>query len=559
MKKALFGLLLLLQAGCTGSGAVNPLTPSKASQPDSAAQTESEVLYWTSFPVTFTLTDALNGVCMVSKKLGWACGNNGVVLKYDGETWAKVDTGLAKNENLLSVTFANENEGWMVGSHGTILAFKNGSWNLENTQTQENLYDVAVTRSRTVWVCGSNGTLLTYNGISWGKVTAVTETSGTSPTTVTDDLYSLGLSDQNNGWATGNRGTILRYDGQKWQPFTASPSTERLNSLFVLGDAQAWAVGAFGTILRFNGTTWNKMGTAFSGFDLYKISMLDENNGWACGQDGTLIYYDGTRWISHQKIPNKPSLNSLSFYKDVGFAVGQNGAILQFQPKGEPAKFSFLFKGEVAKKPAKENPFWTLTYTLMNQSGKSSPFLTYELPLPKNFELYQKKPSGTPTPVSPASAPGAPRPPGQPWQVLAGATPPASSTPGATPPSGPLSVAGAGRGSSEVFAAWKMKDGSMVLEIGAVASSEIKTLTVTLQEKKGEKKEYPVTLKAILKSTDRVIAESSPVTLNKPDVPAEPQTTPPSSSLRPAVPPKALMNQQKGGLPNVQPSPTPRS
>src|SRR5258708_22085117 len=146
MKKYFLGLLLLLQVGCTGSGAVNPITPKNSSQPDSANSADSDVIYWTSFPLTFTLTDPLNGVFLISKKLGWACGNNGLVLKYDGDTWAKVDTGLAKNENLLAVAFANENEGRIVGSHGTILHYNNGNWNLDDSQTPETLYSVAVSR-----------------------------------------------------------------------------------------------------------------------------------------------------------------------------------------------------------------------------------------------------------------------------------------------------------------------------------------------------------------------------------------------------------------------------
>src|SRR5258708_2590220 len=134
MKKYFLGLPLVFEVGCTGSGAVNPITPKNSSQPHSAPSADSDVIYWTSFPVTFTLTDPLNGVALLSKKLGWACGNNGVVLQYDGETWAKVDTGLAKSENLFALAFASENEGWMVGSRGTILHYNNGNWSLDDSQ-----------------------------------------------------------------------------------------------------------------------------------------------------------------------------------------------------------------------------------------------------------------------------------------------------------------------------------------------------------------------------------------------------------------------------------------
>ena len=543
--------LLLIQTGCTGSGAVNPLNPNKQNQPDSAAPADSDVIYWTSFPVTFTVTDPLNGVILISKKLGWACGNNGLVLKYEGDTWTKVDTGLAKNENLLGAAFANENEGWMVGSHGTILHYNNGIWNLETSQTEVNLNSVAVTRAKTVWVVGSGGTILTYNGVTWGRITALaTDTAGAAPTTVTEDLNSVGLSDQNNGWAVGARGTILRYDGQKWQAFAASPTTERLNSVSVISDVQAWIVGAFGTILRFNGTTWGKQGTASAGLDLFQIYMKDDNNGWTVGQDGTLLYYDGTHWISHQKPLGKPALNALSLMGNLGFAVGANGTILKYQPNGELAKFSFLFKNEPVKKPNQENPFWTITYTLMNQSPKTSPFVTYELPMPKGFEPYEKKATATPTPPT-----GGPLAALSPVPALTG-TATAAPAFGSVPPS---LMGNSVKTATAVSGSWKMKDNTLVWEIGTVAPSEMKTVTVLIHDKKNEKKEFPVILKAVLRSVDKITSEAAPVTLlrSDPAVPVKrfvPLITP-NFPATPSV--KKNPASGKGGNENAQPTVAP--
>src|SRR5665213_2892219 len=323
----LLGLLFLPLVGCSGSGAVNPLTPANASKTDALDNPDSDVIYWSNFPLENPITDTINGICLINKKLGWAVGNNGLVMKYDGQTWNKVQTGLAPNQNLMAVGFLNETEGWTVGTQGTILHYNNGQWAQDISTSTADLYAIAVTPSRTVWVVGSNGTILTYNGISW---------------------------------AVGNLGLILKYDGQKWTTFTASPTTERLNSLSVLSDVQAWAVGAYGTILNFNGTTWSKQGSAFSGFDLYSISMIDESNGWLAGQSGTIAFYDGTRWISHVKPETKPSLNAIAFYKDLGFMVGQRGTFIKFQKGGVSAKFDITFKGKVTDKPSKTHPYLSL-------------------------------------------------------------------------------------------------------------------------------------------------------------------------------------------------------
>ncbi len=558
MKKLLLmGLLLPFLAGCTGSGAVNPLSPTNATKQDASTTADSDVIYWTTLPLTFSLTDALNGVCLINKKLGWACGNNGVVLKYDGETWNKVQTGLAQNENLMAVAFLNETEGWIVGTHGSILHYNNGTWNLDDSQTSEILYSVAVTRSRTVWAVGSNATVLTYNGISW-----VSKTPNSPPTTgttaVTDDIYSVALYGQNDGWAVGNRGLILHYNGQNWQTFASSPSTEKLNSISMINDLQAWVVGAFGTILSYNGTTWTKVGSAFSGFDLYNVYMKDDSDGWLVGQDGTMAFYDGTRWISHQKPEGKPSLNASAFYKDTGFIVGQNGTILKFQAGGELAKFDFLFKAETPQMPTKTKPYWSVTYSLLNQSPKTSPSLTYSLPMPKGFELYV--PKATPIPAAGSSTP---RPSTTPGPIMTSTptptlTPMATKTPVRTVTPG--ASAASAHTTSSVSAPAKMNGSNIEVEIGTVNASEMKTVTILLDSKKNEKKEYPVILKAVLKSADRVISEAIPLTL----IAAEPTViptnvaTPSMANATPSTKPTSQAGDlPQGGSSNAKPVPTP--
>ncbi len=539
----------LLAAGCTGSGAVNPLSPAAASKPDAsaAAEEDSDVIYWTAFPVTFTATDSLNGICLVDKKFGWACGNNGLLLEWDGTTWSKVETGLAQNENLMAVAFADENEGWAMGTQGIILHYLNGTWTLDNSPTQQLLYSAVVTPARTVWAMGANGTILTYNGLSWGMVYAVSQSGGAS-TTVTQDIYGVGMYGQNNGWAVGNLGLILSFDGQKWTPFSASPTTERLNSVSVINEVQAWIVGAFGTILAYNGTTWTKMTSAFSGFDFYGVAMKSEDDGWAVGQDGTIVYYDGSRWINHQKPEGKPSLNAIAFYKDLGFMVGQNGTILKFQPNGEMAQFNFLFKGSF-KQPSKENPYWNVTYTLMNQSPKASPLVTLELPIPTGLEPYFPKPTPTATPagtVTPGASAATPTPtaPSNPTTAASAAgsltTPSASSRAAST--------------ASSAAVSWTVKDNNLEGEIGNIASSELKTVTVLLQDKKGEKKEYPVILKAVLKSTDKTIAEAAPVTLmaSEPKPGAQAAPANPTATVAPAPPAKPTASSSGSISPSGQ-------
>jgi photosystem II stability/assembly factor-like uncharacterized protein len=502
------GFLALFSAGCTGSGAVNPLTPEKSTESDGSVASASSVIYWTAFPVTFALTDSLNGIDMVSSKSGWICGNNGTVLKYDGDTWSRVPLNLAQTENFMAVGFSDENDGWIVGTHGAILCYKGGAWSLFPSPTQQNLYGISVNANRTAWAVGANGTLINFNGVAWSSI----DTSKLDPP-VTGDLNDVNLSDQNNGWAVGNNGVILKYDGQIWKPFAGSPSTEKLNSVSAVDNLQAWIVGAYGTILRFNGTTWTSLGTAFSGFDLYQVYMRGDSDGWAVGQDGTILYYDGSRWIPHPKPDSKPSLNALSFAGDTGFAVGQAGALFKFQSKGESPKFSFLFKGDLSKAVKAGKP-WTLTYTILNQSLAVSPAVTFELSLPKNFKPYENKLSLTPVPTLSATV----GPTASPTVALAlGASMTAVPSPGAVlTQSAP----------SAMTTGWKLDGDKVHWDLGTVAASEIKTLSLQFAVPKDWDPQKAAVFKAALKFQDQDVADAAPVTWQMtPSVTASPTPT----------------------------------
>jgi photosystem II stability/assembly factor-like uncharacterized protein len=496
MRFLFLALLLFIVAGCTGSGAVNPLTPQKATESDGSMAAVSDVIYWTSAPVTFPLTDTLNGICMVSSKAGWICGNNGIILQYDGEAWSKVQIGFSQTENFMGVGFADQNNGWVVGTHGTILSYKNGTWSPFPSPTQQDLYAISVLRSQNAWAVGANGTLLRYNGVSWGVVSVSSPTPGAGNVALTGNLNDISMSDENNGWAVGDQGTILRYEGQVWTTFPSSPSTEKLNSVSAVDNLQAWIVGAYGTILSFNGTTWNSMGTAFSGFDLYQVFMRSSADGWAVGQNGTILYYDGARWIPHPKPDNKPNLNALSFAGDTAFAVGQAGAILKFQSGGESPKFSFLFKGAFAKPTGPFKP-WNLTYTIMNQSLKASPDITFELSIPKGFKIYQE-PTMTPVPTVVTTAAPTVTP-----VVTSGLT--AASTPGAVTAPGGFSTA--------LTTGWKLDGDKIHWDLGVIASSELKTLSLPFEKTKDFNPKTPAIFNATLKFSDQTVAQAGPVTM----------------------------------------------
>jgi hypothetical protein len=154
--------------------------------------------------------------------------------------------------------------------------------------------------------------------------------------------------------------------------------------------------------------------------------------------------------------------------------------------------------------------------------------LTYELPIPKGFEAYQ--PQGTPVPQS---VPVVPTP------TVAPVSTTAVSTPGTAVTVTPNPKA-AVRVGSAVGGNWKMKDNNLVWEVGTVSASEMKSLTVMLKIKEKDKADYPVVLKPVLKSVDRVISEAAPMTMlvTEPTPMPSPETSTPTPATTSTPVPK---------------------
>ena len=68
---------------------------------------------------------SLNSVSMTSKQNGWAVGQNGSILHWDGNHWSITQSPTTLNLN--AVQFLSANDGWAAGDDGTILHWDSSS------------------------------------------------------------------------------------------------------------------------------------------------------------------------------------------------------------------------------------------------------------------------------------------------------------------------------------------------------------------------------------------------------------------------------------------------
>ncbi len=270
---------------------------------------------------------------MVSAGDGWAVGNGGTIVRWDGVAWRLVDS--STEQSLNSVSLASISDGWAVGSNGAMVHWDGVRW-IEFFATPNDLNSVQMHSASDGWAVGDRGTILRWDGSDWWPVT--------SPTT--DDLYEISMAGNDAGWAVGGAfhetshcGTgywssvLLRWDGVTWSQ-AVYPVSGRLFHVAMVSADQGWAAGENGAILMWNGNGWNATTPYVDrNWALNDIAMASAIDGWAVGGDyhsTRIMHWDGVTWAQVTS-PVNQGLNAIDLLApDDGWAVGQQGVILRW-------------------------------------------------------------------------------------------------------------------------------------------------------------------------------------------------------------------------------------
>jgi len=131
---------------------------------------------------------------------GFVVGLKGAVAHVTGETEASEgDSGVS---NDLWGVWGNAADAiYAVGDDGIIIRFDGELWRPMLSGTDANLYAVWGTSSTNVFAVGAGGTILKYNGNSWARMTSPTK----------ETLRSVWGTSATNVYAVGSESTILRF------------------------------------------------------------------------------------------------------------------------------------------------------------------------------------------------------------------------------------------------------------------------------------------------------------------------------------------------------------
>ncbi len=231
-------------------------------------------------------TTGLNSICFVDDSVGYACGEQGTVIKTinGGKSWTFLsDSSLI---NFYDIKFISHDKGFIIGSDGTILSTSNEgkNWHKIKYSSSASLFKIYFLKNTTVgFIVGANGTILkTYDdGNHWIQIPAPLE----------DVLYSISFANANNGFIVGKNGIILKSidQGNTWVE-DKKLNEQYIKDIYFINNKIGILAGGNGEIARTSdgGLNWELIPTNISS-GLYSINFLNQNTGLILGSNGEIL------------------------------------------------------------------------------------------------------------------------------------------------------------------------------------------------------------------------------------------------------------------------------
>lgn len=223
-------------------------------------------------------TDELRDCCVQAVDNVWFVGVDDTVYRWRGDAF---DTWAAPAGNLNAVDMGASDFGFAVGDDGIILSFDGSSWNPAESPTTADLNAVEFVSADEAWAVGDAGTVLRYNAGDWRVITPFT----------TADLHDTWFVMPDDGWFVGSSGAVYHYDGSGWTAYEVPNPDVNFYCAAFPTSVKGWVGGDNTTLLRFNDGAFNRVGGLPTGpWELRAMTAPTGDKAWAVGP-GTILYY----------------------------------------------------------------------------------------------------------------------------------------------------------------------------------------------------------------------------------------------------------------------------
>lgn len=220
-------------------------------------------------------------------------GHGPMVLRYDGEAWARVETG--HTGDLWWVFGFTGGPVYMGGAGGTILRWQDGVLEPMTTPGTDTVFGIWGASRNELWAVGgaSGGAQGAFawrlDGDAW-----VAAPGFPAELAATDAIWKVHGRSADDVWLVGTRGTVVHWDGSVFTAGNAGTG----ESLFTVhaSSTSFVAVGGFGTglVLENDGSGWVNASPEGAA-PLVGVCLTDEG-GTAVGQYGAVFERDGAGW-----------------------------------------------------------------------------------------------------------------------------------------------------------------------------------------------------------------------------------------------------------------------
>jgi hypothetical protein len=241
---------------------------------------------------TVNRAPALNAIQLVSTVTGWAVGDEGVILQWNGSAWKAIES--ATDKDLNGLVFTSNFSGWVYGTEGVILRYAYGEWWTYSSMAPSPREMVLDPEGEDGWILGSwqRGDII----LRWGEKDWETY-RGDGPD---GEALALDFPILGEAWAAGwipgrsRAGMIWRWDGATWSREIEKIPVALIAAEFIQGGG-AWGVGEDGLLAKWDQTEWMAADSP-TGQTLNAVGFLSATDGWAAGEGGQILRWDGYRW-----------------------------------------------------------------------------------------------------------------------------------------------------------------------------------------------------------------------------------------------------------------------